>query len=788
MLRRHRDEHEGVPARVRFASRYEMEEFQSEAEYLDAGPPLGVTRSKTSKSAESSKAGGESWRLAKVLPGFLQLFRFGVNYTPNYTIEDLEHRIYSIEHHGVGSSRLLQQDGLISIDNDELNAEENEIRSRVVRCFTDRCAKYAAFALILCVLCTLFLAPVSFMWASGWRDLDRPVLILDISLDVLYALYLVLQLNMSFMHPTRRVEVTCRSKILRRWLRDPLYLAMWASTTTYFWVVVCNAPMLINNIKLVRLAHLMTPPDALWLFQDDSRARLGRVLLLLVGCSHWVACVLVWGGGYHELLHERGEESFALTFKGQRLPGTGKLNLYLMALVESIYMMTGALDNPLGEGGARENNLFSLVLVSVFGPIGCIIVAILIAAVCREQALQFALEIRHEENMAFVKRALENLNIPSELQRRVESLHYFQKMSHDVEAFGQLFKKNNLSGPLEDAIRVYLYYNVLCSPFFTSGGPNYLLAVVRVLEDRMYLPGDYVARRGEVGDEMFFINRGELCVLVPGAGDNDDINKAMPIAGHKRKGHYFGEVALVRRILRTAWVRAETYVVVSVLHRSSIEDIWYFFPEERKALMKAVDQTRLRDLQRANRQKWRTAIDKLKQQPCLDQQGNACENGETSTASATISAHSTHFSDSDESEGGPELGGSMRSSSVQRAQSAGRFSWGGGGTPQVRELVQAVQVCHKDSMERLQSQSQRLDVLEHQLSKLVSLVANIPGLPSTKADSAKSKAKKRSIDSSDVGRLGDSTVARRLSALESTLLSLEDEQQNARGRLPNLTE
>lgn len=230
-------------------------------------------------------------------------------------------------------------------------------------------------------------------------------------------------------------------------------------------------------------------------------------------------------------------------------------------------MLTGALDNPLGDGGIRDKNFGSLLMVAVFGPVGCIIVAHFIAAVVREQERKFALDIRHEENQAFVKRALENLNVPTELQRRVFSLHHFQKMSHDYEAFEQLFKNHTLSSPLEDAIRVYLYQSVLRAGFFKDKEHSYILAVVRVLEDKAFLPGDYVVRVGEVADEMYFISKGEVSVLVA-QGKSKDVEDAIQLPMRKREGDYFGEVALIKGSLRTAWIKV---LLEAIQHRTDLE-------------------------------------------------------------------------------------------------------------------------------------------------------------------------------------------------------------------------
>ncbi|CAE7593341.1 HCN2 [Symbiodinium pilosum] len=512
-----------------------------------------------------------------------------------YSVGELESKIYDNVHHN-GKGELLLPLSILSRD------ESSQVTtSRKILHFTDWKAKLASQVCLVVVLISCIISPITFIWGGSWADPrwvpgGRTTMVLDMICDLCYLAYLILELKMSFMHPSRRVEVVDPSKILEFRLRSTTYVLRAFSATSYFWIATFNASLLLNLTKLVRIYHFVRLPDPLWLIWDNGILRELRPLLLLTWLAHWVGCLLAWGGGYREALWSSGDGSpFETTFNGAVVPGW--FSLYFMAFVEALYMLTGALDNPLGDGGIRDKNFGALVMVAVFGPVGCIIVAHFIAAVVREQERKFALDIRHEENQAFVKRALENLNVPKELQRRVFSLHHFQKMSHDYEAFEQLFKNHTLSSPLEDAIRVYLYQSVLRSSFFNNKEHSYILAVVRVLEDKAFLPGDYVVRVGEVADEMYFISKGIVSVLVAN-GKSKEVEDAIKLPMRKKEGDHFGEVALIKGSLRTAWIKAETYVVASCLRRSSIEQIWKYFPHERESLQRQVLQTVMRDAAR----------------------------------------------------------------------------------------------------------------------------------------------------------------------------------------------
>lgn len=553
----------------------------------------------------------------------------------NYSIKDFEPMIYNNKHHSKSLSRwLIMTDGIFSVDGEQDSNQNTD--TGVLRCFRDWRVFLADVTMLLIVLLSCLVSPCTFMWGGTWADHRVPesFLVADLLLDFCYGAYLILLLNTSFMHSTRRVEVVRRDKIIARYIWSPIYWIMWFSTTTYLWIGAARGPLLLNLIKYVRTVHLCWLPDSMWQMRDTRFARIVRPILLLVLTSHWVACMMMPLAGWREQKDKLGIGSFATSFDGKKVV-SDYMSAYLSAFVEAIYMLTGALDNPLGDDSTRHRNFGSLIIVALFGPVGVIIVAMLISVVVQEQTLTYALDIRHVENKAFISRALENLNIPQDLQARVFSLHYFQKMSHDHEAFGELFKKKNLSAPLECALRIYLYHDsFLHSGYFKEKDTNYILEVVRCLEDRVFLPGDYVTRRGEVGGQMFFIARGVLTVKIPlhrpaqdevaptirnslrGPGSppalkpfSKDIYRGFSVA-QISKGDYFGEIALIADCLRTAWVVADCYVILSELKRHAIERIWKYFPSERQILIDAITAKTSGSSKDAMHKIWRTAAKK----------------------------------------------------------------------------------------------------------------------------------------------------------------------------------
>ena len=82
--------------------------------------------------------------------------------------------------------------------------------------------------------------------------------------------------------------------------------------------------------------------------------------------------------------------------------------------------------------------------------------------------------------------------------------------------------------------------------------------LARRLERREVPAGTVVVRAGDEGDSFYIVGEGELEVLVPGAEP-----------GRSGTGDYFGEIALLRDVPRTATVRALTPCTLFVLGREN---------------------------------------------------------------------------------------------------------------------------------------------------------------------------------------------------------------------------
>jgi putative peptide zinc metalloprotease protein len=103
-------------------------------------------------------------------------------------------------------------------------------------------------------------------------------------------------------------------------------------------------------------------------------------------------------------------------------------------------------------------------------------------------------------------------------------------------------------------------------PIFASMGSRQLDLLAVKLEVRDVAAGETLIRQGDPGDTFYIVREGELEVLVSGNGGRRRANLLQP-------GDFFGEIALLYQVPRTATVRARTPASVWELGRQDFRDL-----------------------------------------------------------------------------------------------------------------------------------------------------------------------------------------------------------------------
>jgi CRP-like cAMP-binding protein len=121
-----------------------------------------------------------------------------------------------------------------------------------------------------------------------------------------------------------------------------------------------------------------------------------------------------------------------------------------------------------------------------------------------------------------------------------------------------------------------------CFPLLRALTPAERDHLLAHLEVQRYSEGELILRQGEAGDRLFLIAEGRCEVLIrsDGAGPHGLGQKVSELGA----GEYFGEVALLKDVPRTATVRALQSTACFVLDRSGFFQLLDSAPAIRAAL------------------------------------------------------------------------------------------------------------------------------------------------------------------------------------------------------------
>lgn len=271
--------------------------------------------------------------------------------------------------------------------------------------------------------------------------------------------------------------------------------------------------------------------------------RLGFFAFWIALLAHWIACGWIAIDGFES--------------------GPADLPPYQSALYWTITTLT-----TVGYGDIVPSGQGQTAYTMVTMALGAAMYGYIIGNVASLLANIDVVRARHLGRIETINNFMRDRAVPRDLQARVRDYYNYRwesRMSQQSEMLADLPK------PLRVDIALHLNRNILRKvPIFESASEDFLRQLVLQLEPMVFVPGQALMRRGEVGRELFFINKGNVEVL-----GSDDV-AAIAILSD---GDFVGEMALLDSLPRANTVRALDYCNVYALDRSAFEHALAEFPE-----------------------------------------------------------------------------------------------------------------------------------------------------------------------------------------------------------------
>ncbi|XP_056138382.1 uncharacterized protein LOC130114538 [Lampris incognitus] len=289
--------------------------------------------------------------------------------------------------------------------------------------------------------------------------------------------------------------------------------------------------------------------------------RVIRTTTYLLYCLHCNACLFYWGSAYE------GLGSTKWVYDGK---GNSYIRCYYFAVKTLITI--GGLPDP--------TTLFEIVFQLINYFIGVFAFSIMIGQMRDVVGAATAGQTHYRACMDSTIKYMASYRIPKDVQNRVKTWYNYtwqsQGMLDEQELLTQLPDKMRLD------IAIDVNYSIVSKvPLFQGCDRQMIFDMLKRLRSVVYLPGDYVCKKGEVGREMYIIKAGEVQVV--GGPDGKTVFVTL------RAGSVFGEISLLTvggGNRRTANVIAHGFTNLFILDKKDLNEILVYYPESQKLLRK----------------------------------------------------------------------------------------------------------------------------------------------------------------------------------------------------------
>lgn len=391
-----------------------------------------------------------------------------------------------------------------------------------------------------------------------------PLLIaFDVVVTISFAIDIYVQFSTGY--TVRQELVTDRRAIARRYIQGWFLLDLIA-TIPVFWIFSASRFAGLNRVfrffRLARLFKLFGSSKILnrankLSFINPAFMRLFLLVFWILIAAHLIACGWVLIGGPNEL------------------PTNGET--YLDAFYWTITTLT-----TIGYGDRTPVGSVQTIFVTVIMLLGAAIYGFIIGNIANIIANIDVAKSQFRERVETVDTFLKYRNIPGDLQKRIHD--YYDYLWESRRGYEESRLLEDLPQSLKTQVSFFLNQDIIEKvPLFKNATREFIRDIILNLKPVIYTPGDAVISYGEIGFEMYFISRGEVDVT------NEDGSTTYATL---TSGQFFGEIALLLSMPRTATVKARVYCDLYVLDKDTFDNILQRYPSFARNVEQLADERR----------------------------------------------------------------------------------------------------------------------------------------------------------------------------------------------------
>ena len=369
----------------------------------------------------------------------------------------------------------------------------------------------------------------------------------------LTTLIFIMDIFINYLFPTfdvsQQINIKeARSQYLKSWIIIDLLSAI-----PVLYIIPFSSVGIIRLIKFIRVAQYMHQIRQRAIRYGDYLV-LGFFIFWLLLFAHWLACGWIYLRDFPVDANNLTKYITSLYWVIETLTTVGYGETTALTNAQRIYAM-----------------IIMLTGVGVYG--------FIIGNVANLLSKRNPARNQFFNNLDQLKVFVNYRNIPLSLQKKVSDYYTYiwkKKLGFDESVF-----LSGLPQGLQNEVSIHLKREILEKiPLFKGISDNFLRDVSLHMRPIVCVPGEYIFNEGDIGNEMYFVIRGKLEVVM-----NDESLSILT------DGDFFGEISLfTEQKRRTATVISKTYSDLYRLDRELFEEVLRRYPKIAEHIKKIADE------------------------------------------------------------------------------------------------------------------------------------------------------------------------------------------------------
>lgn len=408
--------------------------------------------------------------------------------------------------------------------------------------------------------------------------------LVEIIIDLICIIDIVITFFTGYADVKTKTVILDPTMIAKRYIRSThFYLNVLSSIPA---ALICighpSKHMIVDFLYLLKIFRLydffIFTYRTISIYQRTVLSGLILLVIIIIGIIlHWITCMIYAIPHMAKLLLLDDPDDYWMDMKGSTLTNTDSaLAIYLQCFFRASCVFFN-----VDHGGAIPKTYIDLSLSISTAIIGYVLMALLLILILQYVCSGGSAQSKYQEIVSQVQEYMRYKQLPCDIQNRIMSCYEYR---FQKKYFREDVIKATMSERLRREINVYNYRRLIDTVSLFKGVPDQVVVdIVNCLKREIFLPNDIIMKAHTIGDCMYFLSSGTVCVITPTGRE----------VCHLDDGAYFGEIALLQKDeKRIATVYALEICEVYRLDRKHFQYCFTSNTELCKKLQRVADERR----------------------------------------------------------------------------------------------------------------------------------------------------------------------------------------------------